>query len=193
MKFEYVALNENGVEIKDYVLAVDLKNAVSFLKDKNLFPTKLTEIKPMNLALALKTKNRLAGEMVRQQAILQRENARRNDSVSKINCKEVWEKYLALSVQLGELKGKITQANINVYPMLERMAELKSRISVIQSLPKRVGNEVEYVGGDVKQITYTWSSFIDQEKCDIIVAELQTQINDLQDQIDNYNATTMID
>ena len=44
----------------------------------------------MNIAQALKQKNRLAGELVRQQQILQRENARRNDSVSRTDRQLIW-------------------------------------------------------------------------------------------------------
>ncbi len=147
----------------------------------------------MNLAQALKQKNRLAGELVRQQQILQRENARRNDSVSQVDRSDVWEKILSISDELGELKGKITQANVGIYPALERMAELKARIGFIQGLQKREGDEIIPLHGDREPLKYTWESFINQTKCDELVAELQEQINDLQDQVDEYNATTQID
>ena len=146
----------------------------------------------MNLSQALKQKNRLAGELVRQQQILQRENARRSDNVSKVEREDVWDKILELSEELGELKGKITQANVNIYPALERMAELKSRIAFVNSLPKREGEEVNFIGRDQEKQTYQWDSFINQEKCDELVAELQEEINDLQDEVDAYNATTEV-
>ena len=147
----------------------------------------------MNLAQALKQKNRLAGELVRQQQILQRENARRSDSVSSVDRDVVYQKILGLSDDLGELKGKITQANVNIYPALERMSELKSRIAFIQGLQKREGEEVMFVGHDQEQVKYQWDSYISQEKCDDTVAELQEQINDLQDEVDAYNATTEVE
>jgi len=146
----------------------------------------------MNLAQALKQKNRLAGELVRQQQILQRENARRNDNVSKVDRDAVWAKILELSTQLGELKGKITVANIGIYPMLERMAELKARISFIQGLDKREGEEITSVGYNQEKLTYTWNSCINQEKCDALVVKLQEEINALQDQVDVYNATKTV-
>lgn len=146
----------------------------------------------MNLAQALKQKNRLAGELVRQQQILQRENARRSDSVSTVDREAVYERILEISEELGELKGKITQANVNIYPALERMAELKSRIAFVQGLQKREGEEVVFVGRDQEQVKYTWDSFINQQRADETVAELQEQINDLQDEVDAYNATTEI-
>jgi DNA repair ATPase RecN len=147
----------------------------------------------MNLSQALKLKNRLAGELVRQQQILQRENARRSDSVSSVECEDVWEKIVDLSTQLGDLKGKITQANVDIYPALERMAELKSRISFVQGLQKREGPEVTFVGRDQEKVEYTWESYINQEKCDELVAELQEEINGLQDEIDVFNHSTNIE
>ena len=146
----------------------------------------------MNLSQALKTKNRLAGELVRQQQILQRENARRSDSVSGVDCKAVWERILKLSEELGVIKGKITTANIGIYPALERMAELKSRISFVQGLQKREGTEVTFIGRDQEKETYTWTSFINQEDSDKKVLELQAEIDALQDKVDTYNAITEV-
>jgi hypothetical protein len=146
----------------------------------------------MNLSNALKQKNRLAGELVRQQQILQRENARRNDNTSKVNREEVWQTIQKISDQLGILKGQITIANIGIYPALERMAELKSRISFIQSLDKREGEEVSFIGRDQEKLVYQWDSIINQERSDKLVAEYQIQINDLQDTVDAYNSTTQI-
>ena len=146
----------------------------------------------MKLSQALKLKNRLAGELVRQNQILQRENARRSDSKSQVDRDAVWNEILKLSDQLGELKGKITQANVGIYPMLERMAELKSRIAFVQGLPKREDEEVQFIGRDQEKLTYQWSSFITQEKSDQMVKELQEQINNLQDQVDAYNATNEV-
>lgn len=146
----------------------------------------------MNLAQALKLKNRLAGELVRKQQILGRENARRNDSVSKIDREAVWNEIVEISDKLGELKGRISRANIAIYPSLERMAELKSRITFLSNLPKREGEEVSFVGRDSEKLIYTWDSFINQERADEEVADLQEEINDLQDKVDAYNATTQL-
>jgi hypothetical protein len=147
----------------------------------------------MNLAQALKLKNRLAGDLVRKQQILSRENARRSDSVSKVNREDVWDEIIEVSDKLGELKGKITRANVGIYPALERMAELKSRIAFLNLLPKREGEEINFVGRDQEKLSYSWDSFINQEDSDSIVSELQQEINDLQDEVDVYNATTQVE
>ena len=148
--------------------------------------------KYMNLAQALKLKNRLAGELVRKQQILERENARRNDSVSKVDRETIWHEIIELSDRLGELKSRITQANVAIYPSLERMAELKSRIALIERLNKREGEEVNLFGRDNEKLTYTWDSFINQERADDEIAQIQEEINSLQDIVDVYNATTQL-
>ena len=146
----------------------------------------------MNLSQALKEKNRLAGELVRQQQILQRENSRRSDATSKVDRDQVWNKIIEISTSLGELKGRITVANIGVYPLLERMSELKARISYLNSLSVREGEELVFIGRDQEKMSYTWNSLINQEKRDTLTGELQLQINELQDKIDIYNAVTQL-
>jgi hypothetical protein len=146
----------------------------------------------MNLAQALKQKNRLAGELNRQQQILQRENARRSDSVSTVDRNAVLQRIITISVELGELKAKIAKANVGIYHALERMAEFKSQISFFQGLNKQVGEEVSFIGRDNEKLVYKWDSLITQEKCDEMVADLQEKINELQDEVDRYNAITEI-
>lgn len=146
----------------------------------------------MNISTALKKKNRMAGELVRQQTIFQRENARRSDSTSTVDRDVVWTKIQQLSDELGVLKGKITVANIGIYPMLEKMAELKARISFIQNLVKREGEEISFVGRDQEKLVYTWNSHITQEKADSMISEIQVEINDTQDKVDSYNGSTVI-
>ena len=63
------------------------------------------------------------------------------------------------------------------------MSELKSRIAYINGLSKRVGPEIEPAYGNNERITYTWNSFITQEKADEMVVELQARINAAQDAV----------
>ena len=147
----------------------------------------------MKLNQALKQKSRLAGELVRLQTIFSRENARRSDSVSQIERGDVWKKIEETSALLSDLKGKITVANIGIYPKLELMAELKSKIAYLNMLSKREGTELESLGYNATTpITYTWNSYINQSGADDMIAKLQVKINDLQDEIDSWNATTEI-
>lgn len=146
----------------------------------------------MTLSNALKQKNRLAGELVRLQQILSRENARRSDSTSNVDRNNIWLKIIQTSNELGVLKGNIATANVAIYSKLERMAELKSRISYLKGLPVSEGEDVNFVGRDQEKLVYTWNSFFNQEKVDATVESLQKEINTLQDEVDVYNAITNI-
>lgn len=146
----------------------------------------------MKLSQALKQKTRLAGELSRLQNIFCRENSRRSDNNSQVDRGEVWNKIISTSDELGKLKGAISQANVPIYPKLERMAELKSRISYIENLPKREDTEILFVGRDQEKVVYTWNSHINQQVSDALTSEIQKQINILQDDVDNFNATTEV-
>ncbi len=146
----------------------------------------------MNLSQALKQKNRLAGELVKLQQILTRENSRRNDNPSKVNPQETWEKIIETSNKLGELKAQIAAANVPIYSKIERMAELKSRISYLQGLHKHEGEETTFVGRDQEKLVYTHVAFINQQRADEMILELQEDINVAQDFIDEFNAKTSI-
>ena len=143
----------------------------------------------MKLTNALKTKSRLAGELVRLQNIFRRENSRRNDNPSKENAGEIWNQIVAMSEKLGELKAKIAAANVPIYPKIERMAELKSRIAYLHALPVREGEELVVQYGS-EPLKYNWTAFLNQQAIDAHVHTLQDQINLLQDEIDAFNATT---
>jgi hypothetical protein len=146
----------------------------------------------MNLAQALKQKNRLAGELVRLQKILQRENARRSDNPSKTDRAAIWESIERASDELGKLKALIARANVPIYPQIERMAELKSRIAFIENLEKREGEEISYFGPNNEKILYKWESFLNSERSDDLISQIQKQINALQDEVDTFNAITQL-
>lgn len=167
-------------------------NKVLFLTIVKILIRSSFKFKIMRLSQALKQKNRLAGELVRLQQILQRENSRRSDNLSKIDCSQIFNQIIQISDELGELKGKIATANIGIYTKLERMAELKSRIGLLKMLNVREGEDVNFVGRDQEKLVYTWTAFINQEKADKLIAELQTAIDTLQDEVDQFNATTEI-
>ena len=144
----------------------------------------------IKLSQALKEKNRLAGHLSRLQNILIRENTRRSDNPSKVERDKVWAEIQAVSDSLGVLKAAIATANVPIYPAIERLAELKSRISYVNNLPKRDTPELQFVGRDQEKIEYTWDPFITQSMCDKLIVEYQHQCDELQDKIDTFNATT---
>ena len=145
----------------------------------------------MNIAKALKVKSRLVGEVNRLKQIWQRENARRNDSVSAINVEQTYKEYLAASDQLVKFKTAIAVATAPAAGILAQLAEFKTQLAVLETIPVREGEELQYLG-DSKTITYTWTSFLNREKIDNVKKNYQVMIENLQDQIDEFNAKTEI-
>ena len=147
----------------------------------------------MRLNQALKLKNRLAGELQRLTSIFMREKSKRNDNVSKVDPKAVWLEMQTVREELTILKGKICRANIGIYPVLEEMAELKALISTVQSLNTREGEEIAFVGRDQEKLTYVYTAFMNRQKVDDLVKKTQQILDELQDKVDHYNATTEIE
>jgi type II secretory pathway component PulF len=205
MKYRYTALTSIGGSDTGVVEAKNAMEALELIHKTGVFVTQLicieqNPISPQNkseantprmtLAQALKRKNRLAGELVRTQQILQRENSRRSDNVSTTDRNSLWDQVLRISDELGKLKDQIARANVPIYAALERMAELKSRIAFVSNLPMREGEEIVEMGQG--SVTYTWNSFFTHATVDKLVGEIQMEIDSLQDQIDAHNATTII-
>ena len=146
----------------------------------------------MNLSKSLKVKNSLVGKLNRHKQILLRENSRRNDNVSKVNPAQIYDEMLFVSEKLGRLKAAIAKANIGIYDKIERMAELKDRITYLQSLQTREGEEV-VLGYNQDKLVYQWTTFINNEKRDKLIQELQILIESYQDNIDEFNILTKVD
>ena len=66
----------------------------------------------MNISKALKIKNRLVGELVKLQEIAKRENSRRNDNISKVDCGEVFNQIGVTRTKLVALKSAIVEASV---------------------------------------------------------------------------------
>ncbi len=147
----------------------------------------------VNLAKALKLKNALVGEINRAKEILTRENSRSELSTSNVNREAVYNDIVAKTVTLTELKASIAKANVGIYSTLAEMAEAKSSIAYLKTLPTLDGivrSETRF--GTVPAVDTKFDAFFTQEKVDAEVAKLQKRIEDLQDAADTFNATTTI-
>lgn len=145
----------------------------------------------MNIAKALKVKNRLAGEVSRLQDIFRRENSRRNDNISTIDRPKAYEAVLEAFEKLVKLKGAINEATAKIAPKLAELSEYKLFLSYISSVPTREGPEIEQCYGSTP-IQYEWNSYLNRAEIDKKVEHYQNKINELQDEIDEYNAKTKI-
>jgi peptidoglycan hydrolase CwlO-like protein len=147
----------------------------------------------MNISKALKVKNRLVGEVNRLQELVKRENSRRNDNTSSVNVEETVSQLESTREKLVSLKGAINEASAPISKKLADLAETKSQINFYNSIPSREGEELTLIGSNREKLSYMWSAHLNREKLDAKVVELQKKTNDLQDEIDNFNAQTQVD
>ena len=159
----------------------------------------------MNLPKALKIKNRLAGDMTRLQALIKRDNSVEQhfteessrvviDAASEKHTTEV-AKFLgdleSTRAMLVAIKAAISCANAGVYERIVTMNEAKSEIAFWREVPVQNGHSIEerYGGTPVKHLHH---AAFDQAYVDARLKELQTKVDALQDEIDEYNASTFI-
>ncbi len=158
-------------------------------------------MKTFNLAQALKQKNRLAGEIARGREIVQRENSRKESQAARADVRAVFEENVARSRELADFKGVIAAANAGVvtgdrgiYGKLNLQAELRGLIAFVKGLNTKEGEELERVGflsrDEATRTVYV--ATITRDEVDRLVAAYQAEIEQLQDEIDEFNATTRI-
>lgn len=146
----------------------------------------------MNIAQALKHKNRLSGELNRIKNLIVKNNSVRTDKKTKVNIGHLFRELSEVRDELIDLKGKINVATAPIAGKLAKLAEMKSEISWYDSIPSREGKVTETIGyrGDSAEVEYeTHLTEVDIEDCKKVTQET---INKLQDQIDEYNYTTKI-
>ena len=158
-------------------------------------------MKTINLAQALKQKNRLAGEVARAREIVHRENSRKQTQLARADVRAVFEESVARSRALAAFKGAVAAANAGVvtgnhgiYGKLNLQAELRGLIAFLKRLNTKEGEELERVGflsrDEAARTVYV--ATITRDEVDRLVAAHQVEIEQLQDEIDEFNATTRI-
>ena len=158
-------------------------------------------MKTVSLSQALKQKNRLAGDVSRLREIVQRENSRKESQPARANVRTAFDESVVRSRELAAFKGAIASANAGVlsndrgiYTKLNLQAELRGLIAFIKGLNTKEGEEVERVGfmsrDDAVRTVYI--ATITRDEVDRLVVAYQVEIERLQDEIDEFNATTRI-
>lgn len=152
----------------------------------------------MNIAQALKQKNRVIGEMNKVFAQIQKHNVihYRGESsfppTHKVNVKALLSTYRELFAKLVAIKAGVQKASAPIAEKLVELAETKSLLSKMQEIPTKEGTET-ISGYNAAPYEVTFVSAITESAVVKTSDELQDQINRLQDEIDTHNALTQID
>ena len=142
----------------------------------------------MNVKQALKVKNKLVTEMKASYAILQKYNSIEEGNPRRYSMMNTLEKIKTLQGELVDLKTKIHKANQPVYDKIFALAELKGMIKELKKVSTEEGKVNERYGSvvSVKEVELNVTDI------DAAVVVLESQIEQLQNELDIHNATTEI-
>ena len=142
----------------------------------------------MNVKQALKQKNKLVTEMKTAYGILQKYNSIEEGNPRRYSMTNTLEKIKTLQAELVELKTKIHKANQPVYDKIFALAELKGMIKELKKVSTEEGKVNERYGSvvSVKEVELNVTDI------DTAVSILESQIEQLQNELDVHNATTQI-
>lgn len=149
----------------------------------------------MNIAQALKNKNRLAGKIAQLQAKVIHNNRFTNLAPASYDMKELLRELDESNAELILLKTKIQVANTGIAGELVEISELKGHLKHLEMVKaySLAGPVTSYqsIGRDATQEVVTQSQ-ITLAEVEAQIEKAQTRVNDLQDRIDAFNATTSV-
>lgn len=149
----------------------------------------------MNIAQALKQKNRLSKRLNELKEQMKSSNiVRKDDKTSKFVVPDLMTEYLTIVENLATLRGKIANASA---PMASKIVMLSSK-QALRNFLKELdvsGNPVskikDHYGSGVAETTEV-DVQIDAVKRAEMVKSIETEVDQLQDELDTFNATTSI-
>ena len=144
----------------------------------------------MNIKQALKEKNKLAKKITDLMGRTEKYNSVDNGAVRSYDPKESLLSAIETMEQLISLKTSLHLANANVYEKIFRMAEYKSFIKYLRGLSCIEGALVVSRYGDTSNRQMT--TVITEVERDQMIEKYESMIDELQSELDAYNATTHI-
>ena len=146
----------------------------------------------MSLAQALKEKNRLAGELTRNWMMIARENSKREDSPRVIDVVETYRKVQLYKEKLTELKTKIGLANAGNLERIYRLEECKNELNRLNAVRTDTTSDFQAISDSnykefKRTVVFTAAQVFEMRE------KVQQECNDIQDELDTYNANTKIE
>ena len=145
----------------------------------------------INIAKAMKIKNRIAKRVSDLREIIRKENCKRSDQTKAFDLQAIYDELIKETANLCKIKSLISQHSVGVCDKLVELSESKGELAWLRTLSAT--NKTEKIAyGDTVE-TYTWDSFLDVSEISKLINSVQDQCNLLQDEIDEYNAMTTFD
>ena len=143
----------------------------------------------MKIAKALKLKNQLAGEVAQLKELLTKQNSRSTKQKFDYDNREVLTRLRAKLAELVKVKAAVAAANAEIYDKIFHLAELKGLVTALTGLDTKAGvfHEGRGFGEAAYEVEYV--AQLGKVDADKLVAELNAEIQSLQDGLDEFNFT----
>jgi hypothetical protein len=147
----------------------------------------------LTLARALSVKNRLAGRLAQARNTIETYNSvlagqRDEDGRATVDVRAEYERLLMLQEAIVAVKAAIQRANAAIYEDVLRLAEKKALTQMLNGLNTKHGSEPGFNG-----VEYRYSAAILKPEALEMVRRLESEIDRLQDRLNQYNATTTVE
>lgn len=144
----------------------------------------------MNIKQALKRKNKLIGLIAEEFSKASKYNVIEEGNTRPYSATEAVTSWLNLSEELIELKTKIHLANAPMYGKIFLISELKSQIKHLKALDCTSGKVPSSRWVDDKMVTkHAELNVLERDK---MVKNMEARIEQLQDELDEWNHKTII-
>ncbi len=143
----------------------------------------------MKVKQALKYKKKLATKMNQEFVRVNMYNSVEEGTTRVYDVKEAMQNWLKMGEELVELKTKIHLANAPVYGKIFRMSELKSQLSNLKQLDCVDGKHFDRCGRGEAVVKTAEISVLEKDQ---MVSKIEEEIERLQEELDEHNATTSI-
>jgi hypothetical protein len=147
----------------------------------------------VTLAKALSVKNRLAGRLAQTRSNIETYNSvlvgqRDDEDRATVDVRAEYERLLRLQEGLVAVKAAIQRANVGNYEDVLRLGEKKALVQMLGGLNTRHGTEPGYNG-----VEYRYAATITKPEALERVRRLEAEIDELQDKLNQYNASTRVE
>lgn len=146
----------------------------------------------MNITKALKTKNRLAGEIARDRNIFARENSKKKGEERVVDLTALRLKTEKLSQNLIAVKTAITVASAPIALKLVTLSELKGDLAWLKELTIIEGSHSSRFPSNNSEPEF-YEAYLQATDRDALIEDMQHRIDTIQDEVDEYNAITQVE
>jgi hypothetical protein len=143
----------------------------------------------MKIAKALKLKNQLAGEVAQLKELLTKQNSRSSKQKFDYDNREVLTRLRAKLAELVKVKAVVAAANAEIYDKIFRLSELKGLVTMLTGLDTKAGVFHEGRGFGEGSYEVEYVAQLGKVDVDKLLAELNAEIQSLQDALDEFNFT----